>query len=141
MTLVRWQPREFRSMQREIDDLVNTFWGSARSDAWQPRVDISETENEVVLQAELPGISRDDIKVTLEEKTLTIEGEKKAATEGGEGNVHRSERAYGRFSRTFQLGTQVDTENLSAVYKDGVLTLTLPKAEAAKPKEIEVKVA
>ena len=148
MTLMRWQPREALRLRREIDELARTFWGD-RGDgngngseaAWHPRVDVSEAEDGFTVHAELPGVSREDVKVRLEDGVLTIEGEKRNASEEKEKGACRTERTYGRFHRSFKLSSEVDADKISAVHKDGVLTLSLPKAEAARPKEIEVKVA
>ena len=146
MTLVRWQPREALRLRREIDELARTFWGdrgngNGSEAAWDPRVDVSEAEDGFTVNAELPGVSREDVKVRLEDRVLTIEGEKRKASEEKEKGFYQTERTYGRFHRSFDLSSGVDAGKISATYKDGVLTLSLPKAEAARPKEIEVKVA
>ena len=146
MTLVRWRPREVSDVHREIDHLVNTLWGdfgrgNGAAAAWSPTVDATETEDKIVVSAELPGLSREDIKITLKEGVLTIEGEKQSDSESKEEKPQWTERRYGKFSRSFNLPTEIDAGKVSAVCKDGVLKLTLPKAEEAKPKEIEVKVS
>ena len=146
MTLVRWRPREVSDVHREIDHLVNTLWGdfgrvNGAGAAWSPTVDATETEDKIVVSAELPGLSREDIKITLKEGVLTIEGEKQSDSESKEENPQWTERRYGKFSRSFNLPSEIDAGKVSAVCKDGVLKLTLPKAEEAKPKEIEVKVS
>ena len=141
MALVRWQPKN----SFDLDHLFDNFWG-ARSyfpslqTAWAPSVDVSETDEEISVVAELPGLRKEDVDVTVADGFLTIKGEKKQESESKEKRIHRVERSYGAFSRRFQLPAEVNSESISAVYNDGVLTVTLPKAEAAKPKQIEVKV-
>ncbi len=141
MALVRWNPRMLNS---EIDNLVKTFWGDIpvrNREAWQPSVDISEHDSHFELHAELPGLSKDDVTVTVKDGVLSIEGEKKRTANSADGNERRTERAYGKFSRSFRLSEKVDAENIAASYKDGVLTLRVQKAEEVKPKSIEIEVA
>lgn len=155
MSLIRWTPtRELTSwpqglfgMQREINRLFDDmFRGGMQADDtnglsfWNPAVDIAEQENEYVVNVELPGMNKDDVKITLESNVLTIRGEKKQEKESKQGNYHRAERAYGSFQRSFTLPTTVKSDRIDATYKDGILTITLPKVEEAKPKQIEVKV-
>jgi HSP20 family protein len=104
-----------------------------------PHFDISETEKEYVISGEIPGIDVKDLNVTLTDGIITIKGEKKKETEDNEENYHRIERHYGSFERSFRVPDKVKTEKLDAQYKDGVLKLTLPKAEASEVKKIEVK--
>ncbi|MBL7212296.1 MAG: Hsp20/alpha crystallin family protein [Desulfobacteraceae bacterium] len=106
---------------------------------WVPAFDISETENEYVVTAELPGIDAKDIDVTLSDGVLTVKGEKKQEKEDNGESYHRVERSYGSFQRSFRIPEKVETETVDAAYKDGVLKLTLKKAEETKPKKIEVK--
>jgi HSP20 family protein len=134
-------------MQREINRLFDNFFrGGVQDDGtfglsyWTPAVDIAEHENEYVVRVELPGVSKDDVKITLESNILTIRGEKKQEKAQQNENYHRVERMYGTFQRSFTLPTTVKSDRIDAVYKDGILTVTLPKAEEAKPKQIEVKV-
>ena len=146
MALVRWQPRELfgigRDMDRLFDGVLSNGHGTASREAvWRPSVDIEETDLGFVLTADLPGIAREDLDITLVEDRLTIKGRRHRESESKEGNVHRVERAYGTFTRTFDLPAAVDTEAVAATYKDGVLQVTVPKAEEAKPKQIEVKVS
>lgn len=123
--------------------------GSYALSYWTPVVDIAEHDNEFVVNVELPGVNKDDVKITIESNILTIRGEKKLArtaqasgqdkeTKGD--NYRRVERTYGSFQRSFRLPMSVRNDKIDAVYKDGILTITLPKAEEAKPKQIEVKV-
>jgi len=131
MTIVRWDP--FRD------------FGFAGASTWMPQVDIFQTgEHELVLKAELPDMSRDDIDITVENFVLTIKGEKKfgAGMEGvKEEQFHHVERRYGTFSRSFSLPQTVDASRVSAEYKNGVLTVRLPLREEAKPRQIKVDVA
>jgi HSP20 family protein len=155
MSLVRWNPArelerwapDFFGVQREINRLFDDFFrggmqaeeASGRS-YWSPAVDIAERDNEYVVKVELPGVNKDDVKITLESNILTIRGEKKQEKEEKGENSHRLERSYGSFQRSFTLPTIVKNDKIDAVYRDGILTVTLPKAEEAKPKQIEVKV-
>jgi len=111
---------------------------------WAPPVDIYETENELVLKADLPDVDLEDIDVRVENQTLTIAGERKfeAPQQDGDGNkgYHRIERSYGNFVRSFGVPQTFDTEKIAAAFKNGVLTVTLPKKEAAKPRQIKVEV-
>ena len=106
---------------------------------WVPAFDISETEAEYMVTAELPGIDAKDIDVTFSDGVLTVKGEKKQEKEEKGENYHRVERSYGCFQRSFRIPEKVETETVDAAYKDGVLKLTLKKAEETKPKKIEVK--
>jgi HSP20 family protein len=107
---------------------------------WTPAVDIAEKENEYEVNVELPGVSKDDVKITVESNVLTIRGEKKQEEKTTKNGYRRIERSYGSFQRSFRLPDTINAGKIDAVYKDGVLTVTLPKAEEAKPKQIEVKV-
>jgi HSP20 family protein len=108
---------------------------------WSPAVDIFETENELVLKADLPDVEQKDIDVRVENQTLTIAGERKfEKKESGKG-FHRMERQYGSFTRSFAVPNTFDTENIAAEYKNGVLSVRLPKKEAAKPRQIKIAVA
>ncbi len=144
MTLVRWTPTgvpAHRSRSLWTDPFMDLFdhWASDNR-ATGLRVDLSEKEDHYVISAEVPGVKSEDLNVTVENDTLTISAEKRDEYEGNEGGVLRRERSYGRISRSFQLGNQVDAEKIEAEYKDGVLTVTLPKLEKAKPRELKVKV-
>ena len=149
MNLVRWDP--FRELE-EVSDRLNRVFGrslTGKSDGketmtvadWTPSVDISETEGEYVIKAELPEVKKDDGKITLEEGVLSIQGERKHEKEEKGKKFHRIERAYGRFVRSFVVPDYVDEAKIKAEYQDGVLQLHLPKSEKAKPRAIEVKVA
>jgi HSP20 family protein len=109
---------------------------------WAPAVDIYETENELVLKADLPDVDQNNIDVRVENQTLTIAGERKFEGQNGDGKgYHRIERSYGNFVRSFAVPPTFDTEKIAASFKNGVLTVTLPKKEAAKPRQIKVEVA
>lgn len=108
---------------------------------WSPTVDIEEDDNHYLVRADIPGVDKKDINVQLENGVLSISGEKKEETETGKGSKqHRTERFYGSFSRRFSLPTAIKPDEVSASYKDGVLSLKIPKAEEVKPKAIEIKV-
>ena len=147
MAVVRWDPiRDMAALQ----DRVNRIFADAyRRDndelmsrgAWAPAVDIFETENhELVLKAELPDVTREDIALKVENNTLTISGQKKMDPQVRDEQYHRVERSYGPFSRSFTLPPTVDTNAIGAEYKNGVLTVRLPLREEAKPKQIQVQV-
>ena len=141
MTLVRWNPaRELASMEIDrLNNMLTDFYGGGRS--WMPAVDIFETnDSEYVVKAELPDVKREDIGVTFENGVLTLTGERKAEFDQNTGTYHRSERAYGRFSRSFTLPATVDANRIHAAYKDGVLTIRVPQREEAKPRQIAVDV-
>lgn len=131
--MARWFDRPLRRREGEKEALTVA--------EWSPLVDIEESEKEYLVKAELPEIKKDDVKVTVENGILTIAGERKFEKEEKGKKYHRIERSYGTFVRSFMLPEDVDGTNVSAEYKDGVLHVHLPKAEQAKPKVIEVKVA
>ena len=148
MAIVRFDPfRDLASMQ----DRINRIFGEAylrnndddvlnRGD-WRPPVDIYENDqHEIVLRAELPGLKREDLDIRVENNTLTLRGERKRDTEVKQENYHRVERVYGAFSRSFSLPATVNTEKVAATFADGVLTITLPMREEAKPRQIQVQV-
>ena len=149
MTLVRWSDpfREFAQLQDRINRVFSSTYGQSddglmTSGTWAPPVDIYQTgDHEVVLKAELPDMTREDIDITVDNGTLTIRGEKKFSNEVKEESFHRIERRYGAFSRSFSLPQTVDTSKVGADYKNGVLTVRLPLREEAKPRQIKVDVA
>lgn len=139
--------RGLQSLQQDMNRIFDEFFrgdllanDSLFARDWNPAVDILENNDQFVLKAEIPGMTKDDVKITLENNVLTIRGEKKNETEKKEGDFHRIERSYGSFERSFTVPGTIKVNEIDAQYKDGVLTLTLPKAEEAKPKSIEVKV-
>ena len=109
--------------------------------SWSPAVDIFDRGGEVVIHAEIPGMKKEDIDVRVENNVLTIRGKKERKEEVKEEGLYRSERVYGSFSRSFSFASTVDISKIAAEYKDGVLTLRLPKSEEAKPRQIEVKIS
>jgi len=129
----------------EMDTLFNRFFGPdwglepLRTGYWLPALDIAERENEVLVKAELPGMKADDIDIQVQGNVLTISGEKKESKEDKDENYYHAERHYGSFRREVTLSSEVDVDHIKAEYKDGVLTITLPKTEQAKPKKISVK--
>ena len=149
MTLVRWDP--FRELEEVSDRLNRMFARPAASRTagketmivadWTPSVDISETDVEYQIKAEIPDVKKEDVKVTLEDGVLTIQGQRKQEKEDKGTKYHRIERSYGSFVRTFSLPDVIDDAKVKAEFKDGVLNLHLPKSEKAKPRAIEVKVA
>ncbi|MBI4262859.1 MAG: Hsp20/alpha crystallin family protein [Acidobacteria bacterium] len=147
MTIVRFDPfREFAALQ----DRMNRLFGDislrdedvSRRGTWVPAVDIYETENhDLVIKAELPEMTREDIEVTVENSTLTLRGTRKLPADVTEDRFRRIERSYGDFNRSFTLQNTVDAAKVSAEYKNGVLVVTLPFREEAKPRTINVEVA
>jgi HSP20 family protein len=140
MNLVHWNPFDemhhlhrfvHRFPTRDDDTLQN----------WAPAVDIFERGDDLVLRAEVPDVRKEDLDVKVENNTLTLHGEKRRDESVQDENYHRTERHYGSFTRSFTLPSSVDTSRILASYKNGVLEVVLPKAEEAKPKQIEVKVA
>jgi HSP20 family protein len=107
--------------------------------AWLPAVDVRETDNEFVFVAELPGLAKDDVSIEIEDKVLTISGERSFEGKEDNPNYHRIERSYGTFSRGFSLPQEVDQEKVTANFNNGLLTISIPKTEAVKPRKIEIK--
>jgi HSP20 family protein len=126
---------------RMLEDTLNRFFSEpASSRPWTPAVDIRETENELVLKADLPEMKLEDLDIRLENGTLTLKGERKFEKKEEDRGYHRIERSYGSFVRAFSLPEYVDAEKVAADYKDGVLTVTIPKKEVAKPRAIKVNI-
>ncbi len=120
------------------DDFFSPFLSSM--DRYFPAIDVSEEKDSYTIKADLPGIKKEDVHLAFENGVLTIEGERKDETEKNDKNYHRVERSYGRFVRSFNLGTGIDSNNIQANYKDGVLGILIPKKPETKPKSIEIKV-
>jgi HSP20 family protein len=131
-------PAGLRLFQDSINRLLSDDGGKTRP--WSPAVDILETENELVLKADLPGVAMADIDIQMENGTLTVKGQRKFEKDEKNKGYHRMERSYGSFVRYFTLPDTVDPEKVKADYQAGVLTITLPKKEIAKPKAIKVQV-
>ena len=151
MAVVRWDPlRELEQMADRLNRVMSRPEGGTLSGNgkevmtvadWVPSVDISETEGEYAIQAELPGVKKDAVKVTVENGVLTIQGERRQEQAESGRKHHRIERSYGLFVRSFTLPDTVDEGKVRAEYADGMLHLHLPKSEKAKPKQIDVKIA
>lgn len=149
MALVRWEdPAEMiNRLEREMNTLMNQVFGSAvgrRSEpslprVWSPAVDVREDDNEITINMELPGVKPEEVEIELTGDTLCVKGERKFHDEQRRKDYVRIERAYGTFQRSFNLGVPIDTERVAAHYKDGLLTITLPKAEQVRPKKVQVK--
>ena len=150
--LTTWKPfreltpfREFERVRREMDRLWDSFLeGGLRKKGeegeWLPSLDVAETKNELVVKAEVPGMDPKDIDISLSDGVLTIKGEKRQEKEEKEADYHVIERSYGSFLRSVQLPKEVQSDKISASYKNGILRITLPKSEEAKKKEIKIKV-
>ena len=150
MNMLTWMNRPVWSMFREMEDLDSPLGrlltresrrneGDIRSD-WTPAVDITENDEAYEVKAELPALSREDISVKVENRMLTISGERKSETEHKDDKVHRVERSFGRFVRSFGVPDNADGDNVSARYQDGVLTVTLPKVPEARPSTVDVRI-
>ena len=150
MALVRWDPlREYEEMNERLGRIFGRSVLARPTDGgketltvpdWAPVVDIAETQEEYLIKAELPEVKKEDVKVTVENGVLRIEGERRQEKEENTKKFHRIERAYGAFVRTFAVPDNIEEANVSAEFKDGVLNVHLPKTEKAKHKAIEVKV-
>ncbi len=146
-TLTRWMPADlFRErFDRMLNQSFNEFLAplGATEDVtnrrWMPAVDIRESDEALTINAELPGLDKNDVHITLENNVLTLAGERKFESEEKDESYHRIERAYGSFSRSFTLPANVKTDKVEAVFKDGVLSVVLPKVEEAKPRKIEIR--
>jgi len=154
MTLLRWQRpelnqwspfRHLSSLREEIDRLFDSPLSALTQSSnqflsgWMPAVDLYEDKDNLHLKAELPGMNKNNIEISVHEGVLTISGERKLDEKYEAAEVYRSERALGRFQRTLTLPAQVNAEKVKAHYQDGILTVLLPKAEESKPKHIEIK--
>jgi|UniRef100_A0A7V3RHR6 HSP20 family protein len=139
-----WEPfqdlvRFDDEFERLYDSMVRRFF-SPEWKTWLPPIDIAENNGSIEVRAEIPGVNKEDLKVTIEGDMLSITGERKKESETKDKKYHRIERYYGKFSRTINLPYPVEADKVKATYKDGILTITLPKPESAKTKEIEVEV-
>jgi len=134
------------NIEDEISKFFDDFLGQKLQtrrqarEGWIPRVDISENDDEITVRADIPGMKKEDVKITLSENVLTISGDKRVERDEKKDNYHRIERLFGKFSRSFYIPTNVDPANISAKYNNGVLEIKLPKKEEAKPKEIPIEV-
>lgn len=146
MNIVRYDPfRELRGLQDEMNRLFSSTFSRSSSDeqmygsAWNPSVDIFENKDNIVLEAELPGLKPEDVDISIENNVLTISGERKFEKKDEGDNFHRVERSYGSFTRSFTLPPTVNAEDATAEFENGILHLTLAKREEAKPRRIEIK--
>jgi HSP20 family protein len=143
--LTTWRPfRELEKMRTDMDRLWETFFEGRPKvrelGGWVPSIDVSETKNDLVVKAELPGMDPKDIDISLNDGYLTLKGEKKQEREEKEENYHYIERSYGSFTRSVQLPKEVKRDKITASYKNGILKITLPKSEEAKKKDVKIKV-
>jgi HSP20 family protein len=156
MAMIRWQPRgamrqwapfrDIEQFQQEMNRLFDWTFGRHGSDdlwegSWSPAVDVVQDSDRFHVRVDLPGMKREEIGITLNGDTLTITGEKKRENEVKEDSYFRAERYYGKFSRSLTLPSSVDANKIEATYKDGVLDITIPRSEEAKPKQIKIQTA
>lgn len=146
MPVVKYNPfnpevDDFSAGLRLFQDSLSRLWGEPASRPWTPAVDIFETENELVLKADIPDVDPKNVGIQLENGTLTLKGERKFEQQQNGKGFHRIERSYGTFVRAFSLPDTVEGEMVKADYKNGVLTVTLPKKEVAKPRTISVEIS
>jgi HSP20 family protein len=140
-----WSPfRELEEMRHEMSRMFGWPGGHGESESlfeslWSPAVDIVQEGDRYLVKADLPGMKKNEIEITLNGDTLTISGEKKMENETRDDNTYRSERYYGKFSRSLVLPSTADANKIEATYKDGVLSLTIPKSEEARPKQIKIQ--
>ena len=141
----RWEPlRDLMSLQNEMSRLVDALQPGDLSNGdgtWAPVLDLVEQDDSFLIEVDLPGVRSEDVDVTLDQNLLTVRGERKTSSIVTEDNVRRSERRYGSFLRTISLPSHVDAEGIQAEFEDGVLRITVPKAEQAKPRKIKVGTA
>lgn len=141
MSLVRWNPiNDLLNIHREMDSFFSPDLFTGNGNRWLPSMDVLENQDGFEISLDLPGLGKDDVNISYQEGTLTIEGERKQENEENRPNYHRLERRYGKFFRKIALPVAVKDDAISATFSDGVLRIEIPKAEAVKPKQIEVKV-
>lgn len=144
MAITRWDPfRDLMSIQSEMNRLFGRTYGGDSSEitrgAWAPALDVSETQEKFVIMMELPGVSPEDVDISVEDSTLVVRGERRFYGEENEESFHRIERRFGEFARTLTLPSTADAQNIQASFDGGVLTIEVPKREEAKPKKITIK--
>lgn len=152
MSIIRWNPaRELLNMEREFNRLFNSFGkrlGIGESDfldeyenaVWMPLTDIKEDKDNYYVMLDLPGVSKDDVKVSYSNGQLSVSGERKQEKEARDSKFQRVERVFGRYYRSFTLPQKIKEDKIEAEFKDGQLNITVPKSEEAKPKELEIKI-
>ncbi len=145
MNIIRWDPfRDLATLRERMNRLFEEAYTSRGekkdmvASTWNPSVDIYETENELVLKAELPGVDEDDIEIKIEDSTLTLKGDRKFEKETKEENYHRIERSYGSFYRSFTLPRNIDQDKIKAESENGILKVTMPKKAELKPKKVKI---
>lgn len=142
MALVRWQPdREVDSIQSEVNRVFDSFFGNAsggRTRRWVPAMDVAETEDHLVLKADLPGLTRDQVEIEIKDGMLTVSGERSAEDDEKSEGFYRIERSFGRFSRSMTLPRGVDAESVDASFTDGVLEVRIPKPAERKPHRVTI---
>src|SRR5436190_6876654 len=142
MALVRWDPaRELDTLQTDINRVFDTFFGGTAKGAtrrWVPPMDLVETDEQLVLRADLPGLERDDVSIEIKDSVLTVSGERKAEHEETKNGYHRVERAYGGFSRSLSLPQGVDAEQVQAEFDKGVLEVRIPKPAERRPHRVQI---
>ncbi|MGA7616764.1 MAG: Hsp20/alpha crystallin family protein [Thermoanaerobaculia bacterium] len=148
MAITRWNPaQDIQNLQNQMNRLFEPFFRDfapgfttpdLTSGTWVPPVDVEETKDRIFVRAELPGMKKEDIEISFENGVLTLRGERRMEQENRERNFHRVERSYGSFVRSFTLPNSVDPEHVEAIYEDGVLEISMPKREEAKPRRIEI---
>jgi HSP20 family protein len=144
MALIKYGPfADFETFPalRSFEETMNRLFAQPSQRPWVPAVDIRETDHELIVKADVPDMKFEDIDVRLENGTLTLRGERKFEQDKAEGGWHRVERSYGTFERVFSLPDTVNPEGVKAEYKNGVLTVTLPKKEIAKPRQVKVQIS
>ena len=145
MNMITYDPfRELRSLQDEVNRVFSSSFGRGSESgmmrgAWNPSVDIFENKDQIVLEAELPGMKPEDVSISIENNVLTLHGERRFEKKDENDNFHRVERSYGSFTRSFTLPPTVSSENVEATFDNGILRLSLAKREEAKPRRIEIK--
>jgi HSP20 family protein len=141
MAIIRWDPfREMTSLQSQVNRLADSLW-SGQKESWVPAVDVFDTQDAVVLKAELAGMKVADIQIEVDDNVLTLKGERTFEERVDQERYYRVERRYGAFQRSLALPQGVKADEIQAIYEDGVLRVTVPKAEAERPRRIEVKAA
>lgn len=149
MAIMRWDPfKDMLSLQERMNRLFDESFGrfskgvpeAAAVGTWAPTVDVFETKDAIVVKADLPGVNKDSIKIEIKDNIMLLHGERKEEKEVKEENYYRFERVFGRFERSFGLPATVDKSKVKAKYKDGVLEISIPKAEEVKPKEVAIEI-
>ena len=141
MTLVRWNPVRSLSFEKEMNHLFHDILNESQSSdrVWQPVADLAETDKNYEVRLEIPGIKKEEIKISFQDGVLSIQGERRSEEKKEDKNYHRVERLYGKFERFFSLPNEVKGDEIKAGYNDGILTVEIPKTEKVLPRQIEIK--